>query len=215
MTQTAELYANLEARLVTGKTLCDGDGACRVVCGNMAVDARLAASCLLRPQKGDTVLLAQLEDGRHIVLAVLFRDEGERACLRLPPQSDMECAGALTVSCAEALELQSGQRLGMRAADLAVTAKNGALHILNVKSASDVVEVCCRALTTLGGTALSVFRSLTQCLGSSRRVVEGDDETRAGNSTLMTGGNAVVMSKNGLNLAEETARTDAKLIQLG
>jgi hypothetical protein len=59
------------------------------------------------------------------------------------------------------------------------------------------------------------MRSLTQCLGSSRRMIEGEDETRAGSSTLMVTENATLMAKNGLTLVEDTARTDAKLIQLG
>jgi hypothetical protein len=105
--------------------------------------------------------------------------------------------------------------MSLLAGELAVAAGTGALHIAELKAVSDVAEVCCRAFSSLGDTALSVFRSLTQCLGSSRRMVEGDDETRATNSTLIVEETATVMSRNGLTLAEETARTDARLIQLG
>jgi hypothetical protein len=186
-----------------------------VLCGNAAFEAGLAASCLLRPQRGDTVLLAELEDERRLVLAVLFRNEAREASLRLPPAAALECPGRLRLRAAEALELQSGREMGLRAEALAVTAKSGALHIADLRAVADVAEVCCRAFSSLGDTALSVFRSLTQCLGSSRRMVEGNDETRAANSTLIVKETATVMSKNGLTLAEETARTDAKLIQLG
>jgi hypothetical protein len=205
-----------DARLVTGKVLnTEADGRFRVGCGNRAVEARQAASCLLLPQRDDTVLLAALEDGTHVLLAVLFRSGETQARLILPSESSLECPGRLSVRATEELELHSGRAMGLRAEDLAVTAQNAALHIAEVKSVSDAAEICCRAFSSLGDTALSVFRSLTQCLGSSRRMVEGDDETRAGNSTLIVTENATVMSKNGLNLAEETARTDAKLIQLG
>jgi hypothetical protein len=216
MAQTAECYENAEARLVTGRVLGDADDVgCRVVCGNAAFEAGLAASCLLRPQKGDTVLLAALEDDTRLVLAVLFRDGHSPARFALPAVSSLDCPGGLTVRCARSLEMQSGREMGLRAENLAVTAQSGEVRIAEVRAVSDVADICCRALSTLGDTALSVFKSLTQCLGSSRRVIEGDDETRAGNSTLMVTENATVMSKNGLTLAEETARTDAKLIQLG
>ncbi|MDR2055676.1 MAG: DUF3540 domain-containing protein [Desulfovibrio sp.] len=216
MAQTAEYYENAEARLVTGRLLDDADDSgCRVVCGNAALEARLAASCLMRPQKGDTVLLAELEDETLLVLAVLFSARQSQARFSLPAESSLDCPGNLTVRCARSLEMQSGRELGLRAENLAVTAQNGDVRIAEVRAVSDMADICCRALSTLGGTALSVFKSLTQCLGSSRRVIEGEDETRAGNSTLLVTENATVMSKNGLTLAEETARTDAKLIQLG
>ena len=127
----------------------------------------------------------------------------------------MDCPGTLAVRGAAALDLQSGGTLSLESDALAATANSGTLHVSVVKTVSDTAELCCRSLTTLGHTALSVFRTLTQCLGASRRIVEGDDETRAGNSTLIVDENATVMSKNGLTLAEETSRTDAKLIQLG
>lgn len=215
MTQTALSHETLDARLATGKVLRPGTAAFRVVSGNEAHDASLAASCLMQPQEGDTVLLAFLENGVSVILAVLFRDETAKARLLLPSSSAVECPGTLTVRGAAGLDLQSGGTLSLESNNLAATAETGTLHVSAVKTVSDTAELCCRSLTTLGQTALSVFRSLTQCLGASRRMVEGDDETRAGNSTLVVEENATVMSKNGLTLAEETSRTDAKLIQLG
>jgi hypothetical protein len=216
MAQTAELYETFDARLVTGRVLRAGEnGGYRVGCGNRAFEAGLAPSCLLRPQKNDTVLLAELEDGTWLILAVLARSEDAEARLILPPESSLVCPGRLRLTAADSLELQSGRKMGLHTGELAVSAKNGAVRIAEIKAVSDVAEFCCRAFSSLGDTALSVFKSLTQCLGSSRRMVEGDDETRAANSTLIVAENATVISKNGLTLAEETARTDAKLSPLG
>jgi hypothetical protein len=216
MAQAAEYYETRDARLVTGKVLrAEAGGLCRVGAGNATFEASPAASCLLRPQRDDTVLLAELEDGATVILAVLFRSGQTPARLVLPPETSLECPGRLNLLAADALELQSGRRLGLRTGELSVAAERGALHIANVRAVSDVAELCCRAFSSLGDTALSAFRSLTQCLGASRRLVEGEDETRARNSTLIVEENATVMSRNGLTLSEETSRTDAKLIQLG
>jgi hypothetical protein len=218
MAQTAELLYDTGAQLVTGSVLesppgAEGGSGLRVLCGNRAIEAHTAASCLLQPQSGDTVLLACLEDETHVVLAVLFRVGDAR--LRLPDRSTLECAGALTVRCADSLDLQSGRAMRLQAEDMGVTAKACDLRVLSLKTLADSVDMCCGTLYHYGKHALSVFASLTQCLGSSRRVVEGEDETRAGSSTVIVEENATVMSKNKLTLAEETARTDAKLIQLG
>jgi hypothetical protein len=221
MAQTAELYDASDARLVTG-TVLDAPARAvtdarvpelRVLRGNRAYAARTAASCLLQPQKGDTVLIACLEDGTQVVLAVLFR-AGE-ARISLPEHSTLECPGSLTLRCAESLDLQSGRSMRLHTEQLGVTAKNCDVRALSVKSIADSIDVCCNTLQSFGKSALSVFASLTQCLGASKRMVEGEDETRAGSATLLAEDTVTVMSKNKLTLAEETARTDAKLIQLG
>ncbi|MDR1686339.1 MAG: DUF3540 domain-containing protein [Desulfovibrio sp.] len=221
MTQTAEFYDASGAQLATGRVLDAPEHAAdagdlralRVLCGNRAHAAHTAASCLLQPQKDDTVLLACLEDGTQVVLAVLFR-AGE-ARISLPAHSTLECPGRLTLRCAESLDLQSGRRMHMQTEELGVTVKNCDVRALSVKSVVSSIDVCCSTLYSYGKSALSVFASLTQCLGTSRRMVEGEDETRAGSSTLLAEDTVTVMSKNKLTLAEETARTDAKLIQLG
>jgi hypothetical protein len=220
MTQTAELYDASCAHLVTGRVLDAPAHAeagripeLRVLCGNRAYAARTAASCLLQPQKGDTVLIACLEDETQVVLAVLFR-AGE-ARIILPERSTLECAGSLTLRCAANLDLQSGRSMRLHTEDLDVTAKNCAVRAFSVKSIANSVDICCSTLYSFGKSALSVFSSLTQCLGTSRRMVEGEDETRSGSSTLLAEDTVTVMSKNKLTLVEETARTDAKLIQLG
>jgi hypothetical protein len=215
MTQPAVYYEALEARLVTGRVVRAGGPVFRVAAGNAAQDAVLAVSCLLEPRENDVVLLAGLEDGAHVILAVLFHEASAPARLRLPENSALECPGRLTVRAGHFLDLQSAGALRLESKDLAVAAEKAEAGIVKVNAVFEAAEFCCRALTTLGQTAVSVFRSLTQCLGESRRLVTGADETRCATSTLVAEETATVMSKNSLALAEETARTDAKLIQLG
>jgi hypothetical protein len=154
-----------------------------------------------------------LEDETRVFLAVLFR--AEEARISMPERSTLECAGSLTLRCAEGLDLQSGRSMRRHTEELGVTAKNCELRALSVKSIANSIDICCSTLYSIAKPALSVFASLTQCLGTSRRMVEGEDETRTGSSTLLAEDTVTVMSKNKLTPAEETARTDAKLIQLG
>jgi hypothetical protein len=215
MAQPAFFHEPLDARLVTGTVSRTGDKAFRVTAGNASLEASLAVSCLLEPREKDVVLLARLEDGSNVILSVLFRDEAAPARLRLPDDSAIECPGSLTVCGTSSLDLQSGGALRLKSEDLDVSALRAAANVVKVNTVFDTAECCCRALTTLGQTAVSAFRSLTQCLGESRRMVEGTDETHCGNTTLVAGENATVMSNNSLTMAKETSRTDAKLIQLG
>ena len=215
MAQPAFSHETFEARLVTGRVTGLGDGTFHVLAGNAFHEASLAASCLLEPGENDIVLLACLENGAEVILSVLFHDETAAARVLLPKNSALECPGELTVRAASALDLQSGRALRLESESLDVSAMSATAAIVKVDTVFDTVKLCCRALTTLGQAAVSAFRSFTQCLGESRRMVEGSDETRCANSTLVADESAVVMSKNSLTLVEETARTDARLIQLG
>ena len=215
MAQPALFHEALEARLVTGRVVGIGEDTFCVLTGNAFYEAPLAASCLLAPRENDVVLLACLENGTEVILSVLFHDESATARVLLPKNSAIECPGELTVRAASSLDLQSGQALRLESENLDVSARNATAAIVKVNTVCDTAEFCCRALTTLGQAAVSAFRSFTQCLGESRRMVEGSDETRCKNSTLVADENATVMSKTSLTLVKETARTDAKLIQLG
>ena len=215
MAQTAFFHETFEARLITGKVVRVENRRFRVLADGTVRDASLAASCLLEPRENDVVLLAGLENGADVILSILFRDESAEALVRLPDNSAVECRGALTLRGESSLGLQSGEALRLESRDLNISSRNATANVVKVNTVIDTAELCCRALTSLGQTAVSVFRSVTQCLGESRRMVEGSDATRCGNSTFAAEAHATVMSINSLQLTEETARTDAKLIQLG
>lgn len=215
MAQPAFLQETLEARLVTGRVVRAGDDVFRVLADGIAHEASLAASCLLEPGENDVVLLACLENGGGVIVSVLFRDEAATARVRLPLDSNIECPGKLALRGGSSLDLHSGDTLSLASQDLRLSSHSATANILRLNTMIDTADLCCRALTTLGQTAVSAFRTVTQCLGESRKMVEGDDETHCANATLVAGENATTMSKNALTLAEDTSRTDAKLIQLG
>ena len=215
MAQPAFSHESCEARLITGHIIHAAQGVFRVLAGNAAFEATLAASCLLEPRLNDTVLVACLDGGDDLILAVLIRDPAAPARLRVPHHSAIECPGRLTIRAASELDLQSAGQLGLQSQDLQVTAQTATTHAVKLDTVCDSARFCCRALTSLAQNVLSSFRSLTQCLGESRRIVEGADETRCANATLVAEETATVMSQNSLTLVKETARTDALLIQLG
>lgn len=215
MAQPAFFYETLDARLVTGRVAAGENGAFQVLAGHVRHDAFLAASCLLEPEIDDTVLLACLENGECAILSVLVRNATQAAVMRLPDNSVIACRGDLALRGETSLELQSGKTLRLEAQEMDVSAAEATASVSRVKTLFHTAEFCVNSLTTLGQTAVSAFHSLTQCLGQSRRMVQGSDETHCANSVLVAEETATVMSRNSLALAEETARTDAKLIQLG
>lgn len=215
MAQIAYLKKNQEAQILTATIESVGEKEYYVVLYHQLCEAQLAASCLLKPQVGDTVLLAHIEGGAAVILSVLYRNESSQAHLVLPAQSTLDCAESLTVRATAALSLQSGQAMNVDAHDLNLRSHNASANMVNVSTIADKAEMCARFLSSMGQTALSVFSSVTQCFGKSQKMVTGTDETHCQSSTLVAEEEVTTMSKNAVNLAKDTSRTDAKLIQLG
>jgi hypothetical protein len=220
MAQTAPILDPEGAHLETGTvyqcvaapeadrpvTIATRSGVCR---------AAVAASCLLRPAQGDTVLVAHLEDGASVILSVLFRNRDAGAFLDLPGESVVASPGSLALRTGERLTMETGGAMHLASTALSMTADTCNVQVVRMRAVLDSLDACCRSIYLAGKALVSSFRSLTQLLGASRKVVEGDDEVRAGNATLVVDENATVLCRNGLTLAEQTARTDARLIQLG
>ncbi len=204
-----------EARLVTGRVMQEDKDGFRVLAGDGIRQAVPAAGCLLLPARNDTVLLALLENGQAVIISVLFRQETAAATLRLPQESHVECAGALNLRARNSLALQAPHELRLEARDLHVTAGKTAAQMLDVAAQMDVANFCCRELTSLGRSSVSAFGSVSRCCGESRKLVEGSDETHCANASLTATEQVAVMSRDSVHLAEETARTDARLIQMG
>lgn len=206
--------------LLTGIVTEEGSPHCQITLGDRLCTAMLAASCLMQPEKGDTVILARLDHNREtddlVVLAVLARADNSRPCrLRLPENSRFETAGNLELLAMNSLSLHGGQAMDMQTENLTLTAAQGHVRMTRLETVADTVRTWCRSLHSMGVQAQTVFHSLTQCLKISRRIVENEDETRAGKSTLIVSETVAVQAKNTITLAQDVARTDAGQIQLG
>ncbi len=187
----------------------------QVQIGNALHMASLAASCLLEPQEQDIVLVANLESGQYMILSVLVQQACAMSSVSLPHNSTISCKGSLTLQSDQDLNLHGGNAVQVLSEEIHAQALRSHTHIVEAKSTFNTLEICANTITSLGIKAINTFKSLTQCLGSSRRVVEGRDETQCKNSSLVAEETSTVMAKNTIHMAKETARVDANLIQLG
>src|SRR5690348_18246033 len=106
----------IQARVVDA-----GQDLCRLSSPNGAFTARRAASCLLQPAAGDTVLAADVE-GSLWILAVLVRGDSP-AVLPLPADSTLRVAeGGLKLVVQDELVLAAGRQLSAVAPEVSVQA---------------------------------------------------------------------------------------------
>ncbi len=215
MSSTALFEHNLGAQIFSASLSQSSENGYFVNINNSLHKASLAASCLLSPQAGDIVLVAYLENGEYCILSVLVQAQPESATLSLPKNSAIKCQGALSLIAEQGLNLRTADLLDIQARETQFTSAKAQAHVLEGSAVFQNLKVCSQNLVSLGKSALQNFKNFTQCLGESKRMVEGTDENHCKNSVLIASEQATVLTKNSHTLVKETARTDAALIQLG
>lgn len=187
----------------------------RLLSEGRSLEARRAAGCLLRPERGDRVLV--LEHGHEAwVLAVLERDrqcvgvidsEGPLALRAGRGDLELDAPGAVRVRATESIELDSA-RLGVRAAVAELV--TGRLSWLGER-----FEGRFDRLRLVGRMFEGLLKRLNLRAESSCREIDGLDHTRAGRIDNRAVGDMSLQAGNILGRAEGLARLDGKQIHLG
>lgn len=140
LARTNEAAETTAAQLSSAEVTAADDGRLTLREPGLRYEARRAASCLLEPAPGDTVLATHTADGQAYVLAVLTRPEGAPSTLRLDSDAQL-CApgGRLEIAARDGVDLRTPGTLSMAAAALDMTAATG--------------KVAVRSLTVAGETA--------------------------------------------------------------
>lgn len=175
----------------------------------------VAASCLLQPAVGDTVLISLcLDDG--YILAVLTQAAGRPAEVRLPDASCLTAgAGALTIRAGRGVRIEAGSALQVQAQAASF--------------AFDVLGVQARSLQASGETYRSAWRDRQEFIQyqvtltgrteqrSAARVtrVDGHDEHSAGSQRIIVQRDWRVRAGHIDMHADKRASLDAPQIQLG
>jgi hypothetical protein len=178
------------------------------------VDGRCAFSCLVVPRAGDVVGVLRDPAGRYYVTAILERsDPGEVELFSNRPMT-IRSAAALKVASATDLELEAGDRIGMRTAlveavvgrvsafakTLAVTSGEALLRTRLGMICADLLDVAARRI---GVTA-----------DHSHRQIEGTEQVRCRHFDLRSDV-AQVQAHTALVKARDLVKMDAAQIQIG
>ena len=169
--------------------------------------AHRAKSCLLAPEKDDTVLLCTDALGNCFILAVLT---GEKESGTLDFQGDLR----IQVTGGD-LALTAENQLSCDSKSLKVNAHEADANIGALSLLAGAVRAQCRALGLVAENLEQSARSLTQRLGSMFRSVEEHAEVQAGSARYIVDDTLAVHTRNTVHLAEEDVKIDAEQIHLG
>lgn len=165
-----------------------------------------AFSCVIRPEVGDTVLLAGDEAQTHL-LAVLSRPSVDVATL------DVE--GDLRVAPTGRVDIEAEQGVGIRTDELRLAARAGKVSVEAMHYAGGAVEAVLGTVRTVASTSETLVDRLTQ---KAKRIFRFADETehvRAGSLDYTAEQTASVQGRNMVLTAEELVKVDGGQIHLG
>lgn len=169
------------------------------------VGCRRAASCLLAPEPGDTVLVAVADSGRAWVLAVLERADTSQA--RLEVEGDVTLkTGSFTVA---------GREVGVLAGRFALNALDGEVALQRLSYVGRFVQSEVERIKSVAASFDGIFERFSQRVKRSYRTVEELEQLQArqldykvDKTMSMRGGTAIVA-------ADKLVKVDGEQIHLG
>ena len=216
-----EMSGNMHAemRLVRGRILVAEEELLTVMTESGPFAGRVAASCLVRPECGDLVLLALPHKKKEAayLLAVL-----ERAAAETAMQIDLGAGarlsaekGAVDIAAGTDLRLSAGGQ--MEASAPTITFASAATRWLthSFSLLSKTVEAVCSVWKESSRERETTAEVWTQRLGDSYRHVQDLDETQAGMSRTLARETALVHGRVTYVQAEEFVKVDGGEVHLG
>ncbi len=185
------------------------DGSIVVENEGLGWHCRQAASCLLAPEIGDTVLFARSDDEKLWLLAVL-----ERAC----PEhlAHISIQGDLNISTlGGSLTLNSEQQLALNSHTLQVKSTHGECAIGTMEYRGDEVNARLGIGRWIGERCESVWHTVTHLSQLMFRQVKQTEHVRAGQLDYQAQDYLRLHSRNTLITAENIAKIDSEQIHVG
>ena len=218
MTNLAQKIRYDQPCLEYGTVVEDTPGALAVSVNGLACAARAAVGCLVRPERGDTVLVTLDAAGCCYVLAVLERPGGDGAPKTLAFQGQVNIdvrEGGLAISAGERITLASPDALALTSGRLDIQAREGEAQIENFRFLGHTLASQIQKVRLVADAVDSIVRRVVQRLTSSYRYVEEHEEIQSASTRMLVDGTLTMQTKNTMHTAEGHVKIDAAQIHLG
>ncbi|MDR0217522.1 MAG: DUF3540 domain-containing protein [Enterobacteriaceae bacterium] len=175
------------------------DGSLMVESHHRGWHCRRAASCLLTPEPGDTVLVATVEE-QLWVLAVLERNEQQNL-------AEISVPGSLTIAAQGALNFNSH--------GLNITADNGNCHINKMQYSGESLSAWVSVAQLMGNKFESVWQTITQLSQRLFRHTAQTEQVRAGQLDMQAEDYMRLHARHTMMTAKAVTKIDAEQIHIG
>ncbi|PHM79308.1 DUF3540 domain-containing protein [Xenorhabdus cabanillasii] len=175
------------------------DGSLMVESNNRGWHCRRAASCLLTPEPGDTVLVTTA-DGQLWVLAILERPEQQYL-------AEISVPGDLAISSQGDLSLNSN--------GLNIAASIGNCHISKMQYSGESLSAWVSITQLIGNKFESVWQTVTQLSNRLFRHTTQTEQVQAGQLDIQAESYIRLHAQNTMMSAKAVAKIDAEQIHIG
>lgn len=176
--------------------------------------ARMAASCLVRPEPGDLVLVAAAE-GTLWVIALL--ETATARPLAIEARGDLSIRadrGRLSLG-AEEVRVEAAARMHLATGEITVEAERGHSLIGTLAHVGREVSTHVARLRLVGEMAETVIGMIVTRARQSLRVVEGSDQLRSGDIDHRATGSLSLQGDTAFLTGETVVKVDAEQIHMG
>ncbi|MDQ5986641.1 MAG: hypothetical protein CSYNP_02371 [Syntrophus sp. SKADARSKE-3] len=169
-----------------------------------------AASCLLTPKQGDSVLAAFDAGGNCFILSVLMQNPAPGRCNEIILEGDANLhirRGGITISADHEVSVASDK--------FSVAARTGHGVFENCSFLGKSLFAEFGSIKAVAGKVENIFQQLTEKLIDAFRFVKDHEEIQTGSTRYLVDENLTMHSKNAMHVAEEIVTINAEQVHLG
>jgi hypothetical protein len=177
--------------------------------------ATRAFSCLIAPEPGDRVMLGRDSDSCHVI-AVIERPSGKNATLSFQGDLTIDVPqGDVSIASQQQIRLASAKSVDLVSDGINVMAGKGIVNIDDALFAGRQLTSHISNVRTFAKSIETVADRLTQKLQHSFRLIQGVDQTKAGEILATVKNLFSLRSRQSAILAEKDIKIDAERIHMG
>jgi hypothetical protein len=209
MQMPLKMKGNAQPYLEYGKVIEEGERL-QVETSLGSYPALKAASCLVRPRQGDSVLAVFDAEGSCFILSVLMQSQESGRANEITLEGDASLRirnGGLTISADDEVSVVSDR--------LSLAVRTGSAVFGECSFLGNALSAQFESIKTVAGKVENVFQQLTEKLIDAFRFVKDHEEVQTGSTRYLVDTNLTMHSKNAMHIAEEIVTINAEQVHLG
>lgn len=194
----------------------DDDGRCLVRCDNADWHVERAASCLLAPGMGDTVLISGPLPEQTYLIAIIRQAQPSMA--RLETQGDMVIAcpqGNISMQSAQTLSLQGGQSMALDTSALVMRADKAQCTVGELDYLGTAARLTVGSVRLIGRACEVVMDQISQLAHNVFRLTQDTEQVRAGRIDYQAEHTVRLHAQHTLVTGTDLVKVDADQIHMG
>lgn len=192
------------------------DDAVEIQIAGLPRTARVAFSCLVRPQPEDQVLCAGDADGRHHILAIIERPGAQDMTLGFPADITLAAEkGAVRVTTGDSMTLAAADRIACLSDRVVHRGREAVVAYDEITAKGTRVQAAFKTIRIIGDLVNTMARQLIEQVKNYVRRTEDYDQVNAGRMTRKVDGLYAMDSQHTVMVSKKDTKIDGERIHMG